>query len=335
MPALLAGHFHGPCQIELIDIPEPVLPPAPADPDAARQIIFQPECTCLCGSDLPYFKGTDEWPISVGHSLHEMTGTVVATNGTRFQPGQRVLCVPINQLGLQERFVIDDTRAIPIDTRVPEEEAMLAQPLGTVLFALKKLPNLLDLDIAVVGQGPIGQLFNVSLRNMGARRIIGIDLLESRLAASRTFGATHTVCNAGGEDPIPRVQEIMGGNLPDIVIEAVGHYEQQFDLCLQMAKQGGRILYFGVPPERIEIGWRPAMFKNLTVHASMNPDFRRDFPLAMQWIGERRINLKPLITHRFPLSRIQEAFEVFRDKREGALKVLVEFPTWAERAIRD
>ena len=58
----------------------------------------------------------------------------------------------------------------------------------------------------------------------------------------------------------------------------------------------------------------------------MNPDFRRDFPLAMQWIGERRINVAPIITHRFPLADIQTAFETFRDRKDGAIKVLVDFP---------
>jgi len=324
---VLAGFFPGPGRIELIDIPEPELPPVPSDPAAPRQIIFQPECTCLCGSDLPYFKGTDEWPIEVGHSLHEMTGTVIATNGKRFQPGQRVLCVPVAQNGLRERFVVDETRAIPLDTRVSEEEAMLAQPLGTALFALKKLPNILDMDVAVVGQGPMGQLFNACLSNMGARHVIGIDLVESRLTYSPQFGATETICNAN-TDPVQAVREILNGQLPEIVIEAVGHYDQAFNLCIDLCRQAGRILYFGVPPQCIEVRWRDLFFKNLTVHTSVNPDFSRDFPLAMRWIGEGRINVKPLITHRFPLARIQEAFELFRDRRDGAIKVLVEFPSW-------
>ncbi len=330
---MLAGNFIGPCRIELIDVPEPVLPPPPSDPSAPGQILFQPECTCLCGSDLPYFKGSDEWPILVGHSLHEMTGTVLATNGKRFKAGERVLCVPFIQQGLFERYVIDETRAIPIDTRVSEEEAMLAQPLGTAIFALKKLPNLLDADVAVVGQGPMGQLFNAALSNMGARHIIGIDLVESRLAQSKTFGATETICNAT-EDPVARLKEILGGQLPDIVIEAVGHYDQQFNLCISLCRQAGRILYFGVPPETVEVRWRDLFVKNLTVHTSVNPDFARDFPLAMRWIGEGRINVKPLITHRFPLAQIQEAFEVFHQKRDGALKVLVEFPSWKDRVLK-
>jgi threonine dehydrogenase-like Zn-dependent dehydrogenase len=322
---MLAGNFIGPRRIELVDVPEPELQKASSD--SPGQMIFQPECTCLCGSDLPFFRGTDEWPIEVGHSLHEMTGTVVDTNGSRFKPGERVLCVPVNQLGLFERFVVDETRAIPLDTRVSDEEAMLAQPLGTAIYALKKLPNLTDLDVAVVGQGPMGQLFNASLRNLGARHVIGVDLLESRLAQSPTFGATETVCNRTG-DPVAAVKEILGGNLPDVVIEAVGHYDQQFNLCIDLCRHAGRILYFGVPPETIEVRWRDLLFKNLTVHTSINPDFSRDFPLAMRWIGEGRMNVKPLITHRFPLAEIQEAFEVFLEKRDGALKVLVEFPSW-------
>jgi threonine dehydrogenase-like Zn-dependent dehydrogenase len=319
---LLAGHFPEPGRIELVYIPEPQFTSS-----ESGQIIFQPECTCLCGSDLPAFRGSDEWEIKVGHSLHEMTGTIIETNGTRWKAGDRVLAVPINQEGLQERFILDENRAINLDSRVSEEECMLAQPLGTAIYALKKINDWADKDVVVVGQGPMGQLFNASIRNLGARNIIGIDLNEARLAASSQFGATATICNAHTE-PVAAVREILGGNLPDIVVEAVGHYDQQFNLCIELCRHAGRILYFGVPPETINVRWRDLLVKNITVHTSMNPDFARDFPLAMQWIGEGRINVKPIITHRFPLARIQEAFEVFNEKKDGALKVLVEFPSW-------
>ena len=76
------------------------------------------------------------------------------------------------------------------------------------------------------------------------------------------------------------------------------------------------------PIERLD--WHALFFKNLTVHTSVNPDFRIDFPLAMQWIAEERIDLSGLLTHRFPLERVQEAWETFRDHRDGALKVLLE-----------
>ena len=111
------------------------------------------------------------------------------------------------------------------------------------------------------------------------------------------------------------------------MIECVGHADQQFNLCIDLCKRGGHLLFFGVPPQTIDgLRWRDLFFKNVTVHTSVNPDFSRDFPLAMQWIREGRINVAPLITHRFPLSQLQEAFEVFRDRKEGAIKVIVNFP---------
>lgn len=322
---MLAGDMYAPGKIRLIEVPEPALPPSPPA-GCGGQIVFQPETTCLCGSDLPYFGGSDEWPIEIGHSLHEMIGTVVATNGSRWRVGDRVLAVPERQQGLFERFVLDEGRAIDVDRRVPEEQALMAQPLGTALFALKKLPNVLDRTVAIVGQGPMGQLMNACLSNMGAREIVGIDLLESRLKTSRQMGATATICNAT-ESPVEALQDMLDGELPDVVIECVGHVQSPFNLCIDLCRRNGVLLFFGVPgPVVNDLRWRDLFFKNVTVHTSVNPDFRRDFPLAMQWIGEGRIDVGPMITHRFPLAQIQQAFETFRDKVDGACKVLVDFP---------
>lgn len=322
---MFAGEIYAPGKIRMIDVPEPKLASRPTEGDA--QIIFQPELGCLCGSDLLYFEADyPEYPPVVGHSLHEMIGTVVDTNGSRFRPGERVLCVPVNQEGLFERFSVSQQRAIPLDPRASDDHALLAQPLGTILFALKKLPNLLDLDVAVVGQGPIGQLFCAALRNLGAREIIAIDRLESRLKTSPRMGATRLV-NGAEQDPVAAVREITGGAGADIVIEAVGHREQTLNLCTELCRKGGRILYFGVPTAVIDgVRWREVMLKNITIHASINPDFARDFPLAMRWIAEKRIDVAPVITHRFPVAEIQAAFELFHQRRDGSLKVFIDFP---------
>jgi threonine dehydrogenase-like Zn-dependent dehydrogenase len=327
---LFAAQITAPSRIELIDVPEPALE---ASADGNGQILFQPELTCLCGSDLPYFLRSEEQPEpEVGHSLHEMIGTVLATDGTRFRPGQRVLCVPFNQRGFFERYVISEQRAIPLDPRVPDEWALLAQPLGTAIYALKKLPTVLDKDVAIVGQGPMGQLFAGALRNLGAREIIAVDRLASRLKNSPRMGATATV-DSQREDPVQAVSRLTEGRLAEIVIEAVGHHDQALNLCIDLCQHSGRILYFGVPPEFIDrVRWRDLFFKNITLHTSVNPDFRRDFPLAMRWIGEGRIDVSKVITHRYPLEQIQTAFETFRDRRDGALKVLVEFPAYRRAA---
>lgn len=323
---MLAGQFPSPRKVQLVDVPEPTLKDA-----AGESIIFQPEVTCLCGSDLPFFDGDFEghsisYPQPPGMSLHEMVGTVIASNGQKWQAGDRVLAVPENQHGFFERFVMSEHRAIALDDRIKPEEALMAQPFGTVLWALQKLPNMIGQDVAVVGLGPIGQMFVIALRNLGARRIVGIDPIESRCEAALQLGAHATICQAA-ESCLEPLNDACSGQLPRFVIEAVGHKAQAFDACIQLCRSEGTLLYFGVPPVPVpSVDLRAAMMKNITVLTSLHPDFEHTFPLAMQWIAEGRVNLKPLITHSFELSQIQTAFDVFRGRKEGALKVIVRFP---------
>ena len=132
---MFAGQFTKRRTIELVDVDEPTL-----SPSGAGEIIFQPEMTCLCGSDLPFFDGDFEghdvdYPQPPGMSLHEMVGTVVATNGDKWEPGQRVLAVPESQRGLHERYVLSENRVVALDDRLTDEIALLAQPFGTVVWA--------------------------------------------------------------------------------------------------------------------------------------------------------------------------------------------------------
>src|SRR6266540_6322632 len=132
---MLAGQIFARGDLRLVEVPEPRID---GTPDA---IIFQPELTCLCGSDLPYlYEPQPSYPLPPGLSLHEMVGRVVASSGRRFRPGDRVLAVPVHQTGLFERFVLSDSRAVPLDPRRPAEELLLAQPLGTVIYAARRLP---------------------------------------------------------------------------------------------------------------------------------------------------------------------------------------------------
>lgn len=322
---MFAGSIYEPRKIKLVDVPEFSLDPEPVN--GQGEIIFQPELACLCGSDLLYFEGDyEEYPPKIGQSLHEMIGRVVDTNGSRFTPGDRVLCVPIEHYGFYERFRVSETRAIPVDTRPPDDEALLAQPLGTVLYGLKKVPSVLDKDVVILGQGPIGQLFTAAVRNMGARHIIAVDLLDARLEVSTQVGA-NSVVNASRENVVDRVREITRGEMADLVVEAVGHREQRLNDCFDLVRHGGDILFFGVPTATIDdLQIRKLFDKNASLHTSIGPSFERDFSLAMQWIAERRVDLRPLITHRFPVADIQEAYDTFAERRDGAIKVFLDFP---------
>lgn len=325
---MLIGHIHAPHQIRLIAAEPPRLGDPP--PQAGEhQIIFQPELGCLCGSDLLHFEGSyPEYAPVPGQSLHEIIGRVAASSGGRFQAGDRVLCVPVNHCGLAQQFLVSQRRAVPLDPRVPDDQAVLAQPLGTVIHALKKIPHLIDQDVVVVGQGPMGLLFCAVLRNLGVRQVIAVDRLATRLEVSLRMGATSVVDNLR-DDPLEAVRRLTSGRLADLVVEAVGHREQTLNLCAELCRPGGRILSFGVPPEQIDgLNWRTVFTKNLAIQTSVAPDFERDFPLALRWLAERRLDVRPLITHRLPLVEIQRAFDLFHGRLDGAVKVFVEFPEY-------
>ena len=108
-----------------------------------------------------------------------------------------------------------------------------------------------------------------------------------------------------------------------------GHDEIQLNRCADVARRLADVLLFGVPPfDVVECTELFKMFvKNLQIHTSVNPDFQTDFPLAMRWIAEKRIDVLPIVTHSFPVTEVQEAFELFRDRRDGALKVFLKFPS--------
>ena len=320
---MYAGHFYEPTKVKLVDVPEQTLDNTLLE-DKGSRIVFQPELACLCGSDLTYFEGNyDEFSPQVGQSLHEMIGTVVDTDGDRFQPGDKVLVVPVEHFGFFERYVVNQARAIPVDERPLPEHALMAQPLGTVLCALKKLPNVIDKTVVVMGQGPMGQLWNVALRNLGARDIIGVDLLQSRLDISPQMGATATI-NASQTDPVDALHEMTNGRMADLVVEVVGHREQVLNTCIKLARPSTTILFFGVPTEKIDgINFKEMFWKNISIVNSVGPSFETDFPLAMKWIAEKRVDVAPIISCRYPVQESQEAFDVFF-RKEGVIKVLLD-----------
>jgi threonine dehydrogenase-like Zn-dependent dehydrogenase len=318
-----AGQITARGRVELVNV-EP--PRSPLD----GEVVVAVETACLCGSDIPYFSEPQErYPLSAGLSLHEIVGRITASASPTFHVGERVLAMPVGLRGLFEQLLIADDRLVKIDEsgRVDNDAAVLSQPTATVLSALSSLPSVLGLTVAVVGQGPIGQLFNACVSSLGAARIIGIDALEERTGRSCEFGATDTICSRRA-DPIDALGRATDGAMADIVVEAVGHEEQAFDLSVALARDHGRLLYFGVPPDRaIAVDWNAAFRKSLTIHTSVPSDLRPFVRIAMRWIAQGRIDVRRLVTHRYDLADIQQAFERYRDRTDGAMKVFIDFPS--------
>jgi threonine dehydrogenase-like Zn-dependent dehydrogenase len=322
-----AGQIVAQRRVEIIEIPEPTLNGA-----SPGMVKVRLERACLCGSDSPFFDYDykDAYPLRPGLSIHECLGSVVETTSERFKAGDFVLALPGElQGGLVEYFCAPDNQVIHLPRQaVPLEQILMTQPLGTVIWACQKLGNLLDLDTVIVGQGPMGLLFSHMLSNLGARTVIALDKIAYRLEAAKKMRATHTI-NVDREDPVAAVQEITGGKMADLVVEVVGHQADTLDLCMQLTRRLGTLLVFGVPDEEVDQNFPIGRFfrRNLKVIGSVGPDVVPNFSLARDMIVQGRINVAPIVTHILPFQEVQQAYELFVDRKDGAIKVVLDYDT--------
>jgi len=321
MTKMQAGQITGKGRLDFIEIPIPEI--------EKGEILVRLETGSLCGSDLPYFLFDTSHPLLYGasaplppmFSLHELTGFVAQSRSERFKEGDRVLALPtIPHKGLAQYFVSSEDRAVLLPND-PDTHLVLSQPLGTVVHACLKLPELIGQTVVVLGQGPIGQLFNSLLRQMGVARIIAVDLLPERLKVSTVMGATHSVCGNATE-VVAAIAAITNGNLVDLAVEAIGKVET-LNLASKLVRRNGTVLAFGLPHTyNYDFAFHEFFWNEGRLICSLGPTLD-DFRAAVDMISNRVIDVVPLVTHTFPFERAQEGFTLFANRSEGVIKVIL------------
>ena len=315
-------------QVAFVDMPEPS--------PRAGHVLVRPLLISLCGSDVHmlHHAAENRYPFPVGTTGHEVIAEVVAADdgeGT-VRPGDLTLTLAPRHTAMSELFLAPWEDVLPLPDCGSLEHLLMAQQLGTVTYACKRLPNLVGLDVAVIGQGSAGLFFDAMCRRSGARHVIGIDVQEARLAASSAFGATHAV-NAEREDSITAVQDITGGSMADLVIEAAGT-ESAINLAPCLVKRGGNLLFFGIPHVDglsfdYEAFFRKCCSTVTCVGAGLEPG-RCSFKQALDMIASGDIDVSPMLTHRLPFARVLEAYQLATTKEDGAIKIVVEMPYCCE-----
>jgi alcohol dehydrogenase len=136
------------------------------------------------------------------------------------------------------------------------------------------------------------------------------------------LGATHTVCG-GAAAVAERVRELTDGRGADLAVEAVGRAET-LNLAAQLVGRTGTLVAFGVPESsNYDFAFRDFFYNEGRLVGSVGPDVQHDFPIAVEMIATGVIDVGPLVTHRFPFSRAEEAYTLFADRAEGAIKVVL------------
>jgi len=310
---------------------EEVPPPKAKDGD----LLVRTEYAAICGSDLHIvFDGVlrSPFPQTPGYPGHEGVGEVLESRNPDFQPGDKVLCCPhaATSATFAEIQAIPARYCIKLPAcDVPLPELLMAQQLGTTLFALRQHPvDVVGKTVMVMGQGSAGMFFAYQLKRAGAAKVIVSDLSEARLDVGRRLGAD-VALKADRDNVRESVLEHTGGQGVDFLVEAVGHADSLLQ-SVELVRQDASMLMFGLPDtaEAVSYNFHDFFRKRLTMHSTYGTQLepgRVSFRMALHLIATKQIDVSNLLSHVFPIEKIDEAIRMAHDRSQNALKVSVEF----------
>ncbi len=339
--------FHGPGKKALESRPKPQVV-------APNDAIVKITKTTICGTDLHILKG-DVPTCTPGRVLgHEGVGIVdsVGAGVSTYRPGDRVLISCISACGKCDYCrrgmyshcttggwilgnSIDGTQAEYV--RIPHADTSLYRiPADADEEALVMLSDILPTGfecgvlngkvapgatVAIVGAGPIGLAALMTAQFYSPSQLIMIDLDENRLAVAKRFGATSTFNSRDGK-AAGSVMASTGGRGVDCAIEAVG-VPASFLLCEDIIAPGGTIANIGVHGGKVDLHLERLWSQNITITTRLVDTVTT--PMLLKTVSSNKIEPKRLITHRFTLDGILDAYDTFgRAAETHALKVIIE-----------
>jgi threonine dehydrogenase-like Zn-dependent dehydrogenase len=177
--------------------------------------------------------------------------------------------------------------------------------------------------VAVFAQGPIGLCATAGARLMGATTIIAVEREPPRIAMAKRLGADHVI-DFSKVDPVEEILRLTDGRGVDVAIEALGT-QATFEACLRVLRPGGTLSSLGVYSSdlRIPLAAFAAGLGDHTIVTTLCPGGKERMRRLMDVVASRRVDLRGLVTHRFKLDQIEEAYDLFAHQRDGVLKVAI------------
>lgn len=229
--------------------------------------------------------------------------------------------------GCQAEYVrVPDAMAnlAPIPDGLTDEQVLMCPDiLSTGLGGAERGRIRIGDVVAVFAQGPIGLCATAGARLRGASTIFGVDTVPARLAMARRLGADHAI-DFQRVDPVEEILRLTGGRGVDVAIEALGT-QATFEACLRVLRPGGVLSSLGVYSQdlRVPLGPFAAGLGDHTIVTTLCPGGKERMRRLMNVVASGRVDLGSLVTHRFKLDDIEQAYDLFAHQRDGVLKVAI------------
>ena len=338
--------YHGADKKDWEQVPDP----EPTNPGDA---VIRVEAVTICGTDL-HILGGDVPEVADGTILgHEAVGTVVAVGSAvdTLRPGDRVLASCISACGRcrycregaygqclggggwilghtvngvqaeYARIPFADTSAYRLPDDISSADAVMLADILPTSYEVGVLNGAVRPGdtVVIVGAGPIGLAAVTTARLFSPSAIVVIDPAAPRRRAAEQLGAT--AIDPTTDNPVEVVRAMTGGLGADAALEAVGT-PATFEQCTELVRPGGRVANIGVHGRSATLHLESLWIRNITITTGLVDT--RTTPTLLRLLAAGQLDVSSLITHRFPMDRFLEAYDVFSDPAaSGALKVLV------------
>jgi 2-desacetyl-2-hydroxyethyl bacteriochlorophyllide A dehydrogenase len=344
MPMMQAGIYYGPCDIRLEDIEVPPL--------QTTHVLVDTKSSGICGSDLHRYYGRWDQPDTKVATGHELSGVVIDVGDqvSGIEVGDRVcaecfshcgvcsycriglynLCDEIQYLsrvgpgGFAEYALLAGTSLFKLPTAVTFEEGALVEPLAVAYRAVTQAQVISQDTVAILGAGTVGLLCLAVAKSMGIHTTIISAKYAHQMRLAEKFGADH-VLQADRQVIAREIEAITLRRGVDGVIDTIVA-AQTFSEATHVVRKGGTICLVGGYTAPLNLFLGPIVSKELQIRGSSCYSYSgldKDFDTAIDLIASKRVDALSIVTHRFPLHDIAQAFSVAADKTSGSIKVLL------------